>query len=380
MIHGSASSYARPWWPTAARSLLSTPGRGQANAVPRERIVIGRDFGQPEPVMAPKGAGRNPRHVFDRHLAAKVTIYAQGLEPAQRTSSTCAARTTSPTRCWSDSEGPGRAEERGLSLRRTAACRGARREGLELPNFVVYGSRSPCRVRSRAGLGRAPRRRGNARRGRRVTITNLTQVSSAGDDTLRWKQLAEHEPWRLFPVQPPRSRTRRAPTLAARDTRASSRRWARTLTRLRRESTRLASLYSQHAFSAESISQRCSSRVQGSGAVRRRPDRDGLDGGHPPHGLEQHGHDAVHGERDVPRPTGRGAHLHDGGHDRHRPGPSFTLSLDGGRTSKTIRLKTATSYAIPYVGATIAFTSGCTMAEETRSRSARLSLSWTTRA
>ena len=45
------------------------------------------------------------------------------------------------------------------------------------------------------------------------------------------------------------------------------------------------------------------------------------------------------------------------------PGPSFTLSLDGGRTSKTIRLKTATSYAIPYVGATIAFTSGCTMAE-----------------
>lgn len=44
------------------------------------------------------------------------------------------------------------------------------------------------------------------------------------------------------------------------------------------------------------------------------------------------------------------------------PGPSFTLSLDGGRTSKTIRLLAATSYAIPYTGITISFTSGCTMA------------------
>lgn len=41
-----------------------------------------------------------------------------------------------------------------------------------------------------------------------------------------------------------------------------------------------------------------------------------------------------------------------------------TLSLDGGRTEKNIRLGTATSYAIPYVGITISFTAGTLIAED----------------
>ena len=43
------------------------------------------------------------------------------------------------------------------------------------------------------------------------------------------------------------------------------------------------------------------------------------------------------------------------------PGPVFTLSLDGGRTSKTVRLGTATSYTVPHVGIVISFTSGGTL-------------------
>lgn len=43
------------------------------------------------------------------------------------------------------------------------------------------------------------------------------------------------------------------------------------------------------------------------------------------------------------------------------PGPIFTLSLDGGVTTKTIRLGSATSYTIPDVGIVISFTSGCTV-------------------
>jgi hypothetical protein len=39
----------------------------------------------------------------------------------------------------------------------------------------------------------------------------------------------------------------------------------------------------------------------------------------------------------------------------------LTLSLDGGRTEKTVRLGTATSYTIPYVGAVLSFTSGGTL-------------------
>lgn len=55
--------------------------RGQANAVPRERIVVGRVIGEPEPIVGPKGTGRNPIHIRDRHLAAKVTIWAQSPRP-----------------------------------------------------------------------------------------------------------------------------------------------------------------------------------------------------------------------------------------------------------------------------------------------------------
>ena len=43
------------------------------------------------------------------------------------------------------------------------------------------------------------------------------------------------------------------------------------------------------------------------------------------------------------------------------PGPIFTLSLDGGRTSKSIRLKDATSYTVPHVGIVLSFTSGRTL-------------------
>jgi len=39
----------------------------------------------------------------------------------------------------------------------------------------------------------------------------------------------------------------------------------------------------------------------------------------------------------------------------------FTLSLDGGRTEKSVRLGTATSYTIPYVGAVLSFTTGGTL-------------------
>ena len=57
--------------------VVDGPEQMASVVVPRERIVVSRDRGQPEPVIAPKGAGRNPRHAFDRVLRAKVTIYAQ---------------------------------------------------------------------------------------------------------------------------------------------------------------------------------------------------------------------------------------------------------------------------------------------------------------
>jgi uncharacterized protein YcnI len=42
----------------------------------------------------------------------------------------------------------------------------------------------------------------------------------------------------------------------------------------------------------------------------------------------------------------------------------FTLSLDGGRTEKSIRLGTASSYAIPYIGVTINFAAGTLIADD----------------
>lgn len=57
--------------------VVDGPEHGESVVTPRERIVIERDFGAPEPVVGPKGAGRNPQHAYDRQLAAKVTIYAQ---------------------------------------------------------------------------------------------------------------------------------------------------------------------------------------------------------------------------------------------------------------------------------------------------------------
>ena len=57
--------------------VVDGPEYGASVLSPVERVVIERDRDRDEPVVGPKGAGRNPRHAFDRVLAAKVTIYAR---------------------------------------------------------------------------------------------------------------------------------------------------------------------------------------------------------------------------------------------------------------------------------------------------------------
>jgi len=47
------------------------------------------------------------------------------------------------------------------------------------------------------------------------------------------------------------------------------------------------------------------------------------------------------------------------------PGPIFSLSLDGGRTTKSVRLKSASSYTIPYVGIVLGFGAGTLVAGDT---------------
>lgn len=165
--------------------VVDSPERGQPNAVPRERIVIGRDFGEPEPVMAPKGTGRNPRHVFDRHLAAKVTIYAQ--EPR------AGATHFEHIRRADDI-----ADEVLLGLQKVIVARknsgfrfGAPRlvealdaKGSELPNFVVYEIpfTVPRAVEARTWAGAAATEATLGGTGG-VTVGNITRVSSAGDTT-----------------------------------------------------------------------------------------------------------------------------------------------------------------------------------------------------
>lgn len=58
--------------------VVDGPERTTSAVTPRERIVVER-LREPEQILAPKGtnAGRNPVHVFDRRLSAKITIYAQ---------------------------------------------------------------------------------------------------------------------------------------------------------------------------------------------------------------------------------------------------------------------------------------------------------------
>jgi hypothetical protein len=58
--------------------VVDGPEKAASIVTPRERIVVER-LRTPEPIVAPKGtnAGRNPVHVFDRKLNAKITIYAQ---------------------------------------------------------------------------------------------------------------------------------------------------------------------------------------------------------------------------------------------------------------------------------------------------------------
>lgn len=57
--------------------VVDGPERTTSAITPRERIVVER-LRAPEQILAPKGANsRNPVHVFDRKLAAKITVYAQ---------------------------------------------------------------------------------------------------------------------------------------------------------------------------------------------------------------------------------------------------------------------------------------------------------------
>jgi len=57
--------------------VVDGPERTTSAVTPRERIVVER-LRAPEQILAPKGANsRNPVHVLDRKLAAKITVYAQ---------------------------------------------------------------------------------------------------------------------------------------------------------------------------------------------------------------------------------------------------------------------------------------------------------------
>ena len=57
--------------------VVDGPEHSTSAIVPRERIVVSRNVGDPEALQGPRGTGRNPMHVFDRTVSAKVTIYAQ---------------------------------------------------------------------------------------------------------------------------------------------------------------------------------------------------------------------------------------------------------------------------------------------------------------
>lgn len=58
-------------------AVVDGPEYGSSVLSPVERVVIWRRVRAAEPVVGPKGAGRNPAHVFDRHLAAMIRIYAR---------------------------------------------------------------------------------------------------------------------------------------------------------------------------------------------------------------------------------------------------------------------------------------------------------------
>lgn len=156
-----------------------------SNTVPRERIVIERDFGQPEPVMAPKGTGRNARHIFDRHLQAKVTIYAQApgagsthFEHLRRADAIADEVLFGLAKVLTSRKNSGFRMGAGRLVEPLDA------KGSELPNFAVYeltftapravdGSTWAGVVATEVALGGVGG----------VTIGNITRVSSAGDDT-----------------------------------------------------------------------------------------------------------------------------------------------------------------------------------------------------
>lgn len=165
--------------------LVDGPEKGAANVVPRERIVIGRDFGEPEPCVAAKGTGRNPRHILDRHLQAKVTIYAQ--EPRAG-----ATHFEHLRRCDAIVDEVVFGLVKVLTARKNSGFRiGAGRlvevvdaKGSELPNFVVYELpfSVPRAVEGSTWAGVAGTEVSMGGVGG-VTVANRTQVSSSGDDT-----------------------------------------------------------------------------------------------------------------------------------------------------------------------------------------------------
>lgn len=158
--------------------------RGQANAVPRERIVVGRVIGEPEPIVGPKGTGRNPLHIRDRHLAAKVTIWAQSPRPG-------ALSFEHERRCDTIADQVIGQLVKVLSARKNSYEIGAGRfieaedaKGSEIPNFAVYEIPfvvgRAVEMRTWAGAAAAEATLGGTGG---VTVGNITRVSSAGDTT-----------------------------------------------------------------------------------------------------------------------------------------------------------------------------------------------------
>ena len=157
--------------------------RGQANAVPRERIVVGRVIGEPEPIVGPKGTGRNPLHIRDRHLAAKVTIWAQSPRPG-------ALSFEHERRCDTIIDQVIGQLVKVLSARKNSYEIGAGRfiepvdaKGSEIPNFAVYEIPfvvgRAVEMRTWAGAAAAEATLGGVGG---ITLTSRTTTSLSGDD------------------------------------------------------------------------------------------------------------------------------------------------------------------------------------------------------
>lgn len=158
--------------------------RGQANAVPRERIVVGRVIGEPEPIVGPKGTGRNPIHIRDRHLAAKVTIWAQSPKPGalsfehERRCDTIADQVIGQlVKVLSARKNGGYAIAAGRLIEAEDA------NGAEIPNFAVYEIPftvpRAVEIRTWAGAAAAEATLGGVGG---ITLASSTTTSLPGDD------------------------------------------------------------------------------------------------------------------------------------------------------------------------------------------------------